>query len=114
MQTRSQSKQMCMGQSSLPVKSTVVFSDYATRSKKTEYGSTDINFDDASKAWMKNKVKLGNGVYKYKSIESSNSFELRSPEFSRSPTASRPEIFAITANKNTEGITTRSGLVLVC
>ena len=28
-------------------------------------------------------------------IQSINSFELRSPEFSRSPTASRPEIFAI-------------------
>lgn len=25
----------------------------------------DINFDEASKAWMRNKKKLGNGVYSY-------------------------------------------------
>lgn len=25
----------------------------------------DINFNEASKAWMQNKVKIGNGLYKY-------------------------------------------------
>ena len=114
MQTRSQSNKLCTVQTKLPIKTTVVLSDYSTRSKQTNYVSKEFDFDDSSKEWMKNKVKLGNGMYKYKSSESTNSFELRSPEFSRSPTASRPEIFAITANKNTEGITTRSGRVLVC
>ena len=27
-----------------------------------------INFDEASEAWLKNKVKLGNGVYKYRCL----------------------------------------------
>jgi hypothetical protein len=26
----------------------------------------DINFDEASKAWNKNKIKIGNGCYQYK------------------------------------------------
>lgn len=26
----------------------------------------DIDFDEASKAWNKNKIKLGNGCYQYK------------------------------------------------
>jgi hypothetical protein len=33
-------------------------------------------------------------------VNNSNSFELRSPEFSRSPTASRPEIFALPTDSN--------------
>lgn len=28
---------------------------------------TDFDFDGASKAWLANKIKLGNGTYKYNS-----------------------------------------------
>lgn len=33
---------------------------------KSKY-SVDIDFDTASKSWLKNKKKLGDGMYKYKS-----------------------------------------------
>jgi hypothetical protein len=89
MQTRSQSNKLCTVQTKLPIKTTVVLSDYSTRSKQTNYVSKEFDFDDSSKEWMKNKVKLGNGMYKYKSSEST-----------------------FTTNKPTEGITTRSGHVL--
>lgn len=37
-----------------------------TRSQKS---IQDIDFDQASKAWMKNKIKQTNGTYKYKCIK---------------------------------------------
>ena len=36
-----------------------------TRSQKS---IDDINFEEATNAWMKNKIKLKNGVFKYKCI----------------------------------------------
>ena len=93
MQTRSQSKQSVMVQSIVPVKSTVVLSDYSTRSK--QYNSNEIDFDDASKCWMKNKTKLGNGTYKYKTPSKSHASSFTS------------------VKQSAEGITTRSGRVLV-
>ena len=34
--------------------------------EKGKQYKNDINFDDSSKAWRKNKIKLGEGMFKYK------------------------------------------------
>lgn len=42
-------------------------------SKVNNQLSVDIDFEDASKQWNKNKTKLGNGVYKYKKVNTQQS-----------------------------------------
>ena len=34
--------------------------------KKNNDSNKEFNFDEASLAWMSNKIKIGNGEYKYK------------------------------------------------
>ena len=34
--------------------------------KKNNETNKEFNFDEASRAWMRNKIKIGNGEYKYK------------------------------------------------
>ena len=36
------------------------------RYKELAIYDVNIDFDDASKEWNKNKIKLGNGTYKYR------------------------------------------------
>lgn len=35
---------------------------------ETNIYSVDIDFDYASKCWLKNKIKLGEGMYRYRCI----------------------------------------------
>ena len=52
-----------------------------TKKPRVEF-SVDINFDQASRAWLANKRRLGNGTYEYKKVEAStqNRYNLRNRE----------------------------------
>lgn len=39
-----------------------------SQTKRTEL-PVNIDFDHASKAWNRNKIRLGNGTYKYKKLD---------------------------------------------
>ena len=43
--------------------------------KKNEF---IIDFDAASKAWQQNKIRLGNGTYKYKPVDTHSYMRTRS------------------------------------
>ena len=55
-----------------------------TNKTRVEF-SVDIDFDQASRAWLANKRRLGNGTYEYKKIvvapaPTQNKYNLRSRE----------------------------------
>jgi len=53
-----------------------------TKKPRVEF-SQNIDFDEASRAWLANKRRLGNGTYEYKKIETpavQNRYNLRSRE----------------------------------
>lgn len=56
-----------------------------TNKTRVEF-SMDIDFDQASRAWLANKRRLGNGTYEYKNIvappppPTQNKYNLRSRE----------------------------------
>ena len=74
MQTRSQTKQLqtkpttitTRTNTSISVKVHEQPSSPVTRSQ-TRQSSPVFDFDDSSREWLRNKTKLGNGVYGYKS-----------------------------------------------
>ena len=50
-----------------------------TRSQtKVEFKNNEFDFDAASKAWQQNKVRLGNGTYKYKHVDTHSYMRTRS------------------------------------
>ena len=53
-----------------------------TNQEKPPIYSVEIDFDEASRAWRANKVKLDNGCYKYvcgKLLKNNSSYCLRKP-----------------------------------
>jgi hypothetical protein len=60
MQTRSQTRQ-----SATTVKRPIIEYHIRTRSY-TRNKTVDFDFDEASQAWLANKISLGNGTYMYK------------------------------------------------
>jgi hypothetical protein len=65
--TRSKAKQLSRAKSVHPT-SRMVTRSQSKNVKRPNYVELDIDidFDEASKAWNKNKIKLGNGCYQYK------------------------------------------------
>jgi hypothetical protein len=66
--TRSKVKQLSRTTSHHPPTSRMVTRSQSKNNKRPNYMELeiDIDFDEASKAWNKNKIKLGNGCYQYK------------------------------------------------
>jgi hypothetical protein len=65
--TRSKAKQLSRAKSvQIPTK--MVTRSQTKNYKRPNYVELDIDidFDEASKAWNKNKIKTGNGCYRYK------------------------------------------------
>jgi hypothetical protein len=63
MQTRSQSRK----------NESVIFSDITKDSisrisTRSQTAKVTFNFDESSRAWLENKIVLGNGTYKYKPL----------------------------------------------
>lgn len=68
MQTRSQSRR-----NEKPIES-VVFSDITKDcisrvSTRSQAAKVTFDFDESSRAWLENKIALGNGTYKYRSLK---------------------------------------------
>jgi hypothetical protein len=66
--TRSKAKQLSRAKSvQIPTKM-ITRSQSIKQYKRPNYVELDIDidFDEASKAWNKNKIKTGNGCYRYK------------------------------------------------
>ena len=66
--TRSTTKQFTRAKTNHPPTTMMTRSQSITQYKRPNYVELDIDidFDEASKAWNKNKIKTGNGCYKYK------------------------------------------------
>jgi hypothetical protein len=66
--TRSKAKQLARSKQVYPPSKMVTRSQSIKHYKRPNYMEleVDINFDEASKAWNKNKIKIGNGCYQYK------------------------------------------------
>lgn len=63
--TRSKAKQLSRAKSvQIPTKMTT--RSQSKNAKIPNYMEVDIDFDEATTAWNKNKIKIGNGCYRYK------------------------------------------------
>lgn len=63
--TRSKAKQLSRAKSvQIPTK--MVTRSQSKNAKRPNYMEVDIDFDEATTEWNKNKIKIGNGCYRYK------------------------------------------------
>ena len=63
--TRSKAKQLARTKPvRLPTK--MVTRSQSKHYKRPNYMEVDIDFDEATTAWNKNKIKTGNGCYRYR------------------------------------------------
>ena len=64
--TRSKAKQQVACTTNILSQPKMVTRSQSKNVKRPNYMEVDIDFDEATKAWNKNKIKIGNGCYRYK------------------------------------------------